>query len=229
MTGVAEGSDLSAGLRAVLAEPLGPVEVVELQRLTAGANRETWRFDAVGGQGTVPLIVQMDRDGDASATGMSSREGRLLAAVAAHGAPVPEVVALAGVENPLGRSLVITRRIEGETIARRLLRDDRWSTARDRFVDHCAAALAQIHAIPVDEPGVAELPRVTDEVGVLAATYDALGDPHPAFDLALRWLERHRPQPRPPALVHGDFRLGNLLLDDDGPGRRARLGAVQHR
>ena len=32
----------------------------------------------------------------------------------------------------------------------------------------------------------------------------------------LRWLHDHRPAPRPPALVHGDFRIGNVIVGPDG-------------
>ena len=45
---------------------------------------------------------------------------------------------------------------------------------------------------------------------------DQSGQPHPAFELAFRWLEANRPDSRPPAIVHGDFRLGNLIVGADG-------------
>ncbi|MEJ0048926.1 MAG: phosphotransferase [Rhodospirillales bacterium] len=43
---------------------------------------------------------------------------------------------------------------------------------------------------------------------------DNLGEPHPALELGLRWLERHPPPQRPKTVVHGDFRTGNFLVDD---------------
>ena len=43
------------------------------------------------------------------------------------------------------------------------------------------------------------------------------GEPHPAFELGLRWLaEARAPRPTPPALVHGDFRNGNFIVGPDG-------------
>ncbi len=44
----------------------------------------------------------------------------------------------------------------------------------------------------------------------------SLGEPHPAFELAFRWLAEHRPPPAGEAIVHGDFRLGNVIVDGDG-------------
>jgi hypothetical protein len=45
---------------------------------------------------------------------------------------------------------------------------------------------------------------------------DALGEARPALELGVRWLARHRPPAGPRVTVHGDFRLGNLLVGRDG-------------
>jgi len=47
---------------------------------------------------------------------------------------------------------------------------------------------------------------------------DMLGEPHPAFELGLRWLTDHAADlpERPPALVHGDFRNGNFIVGPEG-------------
>jgi hypothetical protein len=104
-------------------------------------------------------------------------------------------------------------RLEGETIARKLLRDDEWAVARGRVVDQAGAALAAIHRI---DPSVAPSLRAADQLEEMRALLDGVGTAVPAFELALRWLREHRaPSPRQ-AVVHGDFRLGNLLIDGHG-------------
>jgi hypothetical protein len=55
-----------------------------------------------------------------------------------------------------------------------------------------------------------------DPIAQMRTLLDNLGEPHPAFELGLRWLERTRPDEREPVVVHGDFRLGNLLVDPTG-------------
>jgi len=45
---------------------------------------------------------------------------------------------------------------------------------------------------------------------------DKTGEPHPAFELALRWLAIYRPEPVASAVLHGDFRLDNLMVDETG-------------
>ncbi len=40
-----------------------------------------------------------------------------------------------------------------------------------------------------------------------------MGDTTATFEWAFRWLDAHRPPPTPTVLVHGDFRMGNLIVD----------------
>lgn len=217
---MASTDNSSTGPAAALVEVLEPVlgapgHVSALTRITAGANRETWSFDYEADGETHQLILQRDRGMERS-SGACAREAKLLKVAAAHGVPVAEVVVSGDVPTPLERSFTINRRIEGETIARRLLRDPEWEGARKNFVADCAKALAAIHRIPHDALAEAELPPFADALDVLRDGYDLYKDAHPAFDLAIRWLELNRPAPRDTVLVHGDFRMGNLLLGPDG-------------
>ncbi len=81
-----------------------------------------------------------------------------------------------------------------------------------------AAALAAIHRIPVSEvPAIAGRPAgAAVELDALQAELDRYPDPHPALELGLRWLRRRLPATRAPVVVHGDFRMGNVLVDEDG-------------
>lgn len=205
-------------LPGILEPVLGPVEVVGFTRLTAGANRETYSFDAKVLDGTEvhELILQRDRGGVERLIGTCAREAEVLKCAASAGVPVAEVVISADVPNPLERSFTVNRRIPGETIARRILRDDEWAQARTRFVDDCATALARIHAMPLETLDHIALDTIDNALSVLDFTYRALEDAHPAFDLGFRWLDRNRPDPLPLSLVHGDFRLGNVIIDHDG-------------
>jgi len=204
-------------LAAALDDP--DVRVDGLRRLSGGASRETFSFDAVGADGVVhPLVLQRERPGGAIPTGGGTRsEAALLRAASRQGVPVPSVVATGpdepGGEGPLSASYVIVERLEGETIPRRILRDEQYAEARPRLAAQCGHALAGIHRIPVDEaPGLHALDQVTQFRDLL----DLLGEPHPAFELAFRWLDANRPPPGPTAVVHGDFRNGNLIVGPEG-------------
>ncbi|HSL57620.1 MAG TPA: phosphotransferase family protein [Acidimicrobiales bacterium] len=207
-------SDAVAGsLARLLARPVdaGAAEIRDLRRLTGGASRETWSFDAVHADGEVePFVLQRARVAESQPALVT--EAALLRAAAAAGVPVAELVASEG-DEVLGAHVLVSRRVEGETIARRLLRDDEWAAARERLVAQCGAALGAVHRIPVD--AVPDLPT-DDQLARYRAVLHDFGDPHPVFELALRWLAARRPPPSPPVVVHGDFRLGNLLVGPDG-------------
>jgi aminoglycoside phosphotransferase (APT) family kinase protein len=57
---------------------------------------------------------------------------------------------------------------------------------------------------------------VADQVAQYRAVLDASGQPHPAFELGFRHLEATRPAVTATTVVHGDFRLGNLIVGPDG-------------
>jgi aminoglycoside phosphotransferase (APT) family kinase protein len=48
------------------------------------------------------------------------------------------------------------------------------------------------------------------------AELDRIGEPLPAVEAGLRWLRLNPPPSARPALVHGDFRLGNFIVDETG-------------
>lgn len=143
-------------------------------------------------------------------------EGAVVTAAGRAGVPVPRIVADNSVldDTALGASFLVAEVVGGETIARKILRDDEYTIARDRITADAGAALARLHA--VDPSGLPAHIRPTDELAHYRAVVDELGLVSPAFELAFRWLERHRPTDRPHTLVHGDFRLGNLIVDDSG-------------
>lgn len=184
------------------------LEVTDLHRLTGGASRDTWSFGVDGRRLVLQLELPGTRDVGAIAT-----EAAILRAAGDSGVPVANVVSASGDPNDLGAGYLIADRVEGETIARRILRNDDYGRAREVLAADCGRALAAIHAVPTsDLPDLADVDQLIEWRNRL----DELGDPHPTFEHALLWLERHRPPPSGRTLVHGDFRLGNLIVDRHG-------------
>jgi len=196
-------------LAADLAAVLGGGAVTGVTRLSGGASRDTWAFEHDG----QPLILQRERPGARRATGGMECEARLLQAAAAAGVPVAEVVTAGGEDSPLGAPFFVTRRVEGETIARRILRDDEWAGVRPKLAAQCGEALAAIHRIPID--AVPELEQ-QDQITQYREVFDLFGEPHPAFELGFRWLEHNRPPTERITIVHGDFRHGNFIVGHEG-------------
>ena len=125
--------------------------------------------------------------------------------------------------------MVVVERLEGETIARQILRDDAFAAARPALAAQCGEALAA-HPRRADRRTVAPALEAGDQVAQYREVLDTLGEPHPAFELGFRWLEAQPAAVRRAAtVVHGDFRLGNLIVGPDGMRGGARLGAGPRR
>ena len=190
--------ELSERLAALLGAPVN-----DLARMLGGASRETWSATVDGR----PVVVRRDPPG-APRAGAMRREAVLLQLAAKAGVPVPEVFAV-------DDDLIVMARLFGETIARRILRDDAYVDARSRLVGQCALALAKLHN-GVGGEAVPDLPADDDPLATLRETLDRLGEPHPALELGLLRLAATRPAPVGHCVVHGDFRLGNLMVDSSG-------------
>ena len=207
-------ADLANALAVSLAGPLGDVKINDLQRLSAGASRETWSFTAVSTNESQRLILQRHRSA-ASRLRTGLDEAALLRRARSGGVKVPEIVASeTGDTNLIGAPFMISRRIEGESIPRKILRDDTFAKARQGLVADFGRELAAIHRL--ETTSVDQIATIDDPLAVQRTLYEAFEDPHPVFDLAFRWLDERRPQARQPCVVHGDFRMGNVLVDSEG-------------
>ena len=186
----------------LIREGLAGAEIRELRRLTGGASRETWSFDALLDGAWRPLVLRRDRAGRAPLT----VEAAAIRAAARAGVPEPAIVAA-------GDSWLIMERVEGETIPRRILRDDAYAEVRPKLASQCGEILARIHSIGLDEiPGLATHDALVD----LRAMIGAFDDPSPALELGLDWLGRNRPRAVDDCVLHGDYRNGNLIVGTDG-------------
>jgi len=124
----------------------------------------------------------------------------------------------------LGSPFFLMDRIDGEALPRRLLRDDAYAAARAGMVPVLGAIAARIHALDLSQPDLAALPRppadrspARSEVERVAAAIRLLAvEPHAVLDLAERWLLDRAPEPPRIALVHGDYRIGNVIFDASG-------------
>jgi aminoglycoside phosphotransferase (APT) family kinase protein len=213
----------ASGLASVLASRLRAlwgtqVEVTGVRPLPGGASRESWDVRArTAGDAHLERRFILLRD--AGGRNPSSRypdknvavEAAAMTAARLAGVPVAEIYDYG--EDALGRAYLLMERLDGETIPRRLLRDEAYAAVRPGLAHRLGEVLAQIHQ--VDPDSVPGLPRV-DALGQVTGLYQGFAEPRPALEIGLRWLTAHRPAPAADALVHGDFRTGNLMIGQDG-------------
>ena len=208
-----------ARLMAWLGETLGKrVISVDHRRLAGGAIQENLDL-AVEIAGGEILHVVLRRDAPATIPTSRSRaeEFHVLEAMQKAGIAVPAPIALCTDPAVLGGSFFLMQLVSGVADPRRLVRDDNLIPDRIAFGTALGAELARIHAVRLPRPDLAFLGAPpTDLPGSRIQGYraalDRLGTPQPAIEWVLRWLERHRPSPNQPTLIHGDYRIGNIMV-----------------
>ena len=184
-------------LEAVLGEITDPV------LLAGGASKEAWAVDA----GDERLLVRR------AAVGVIHRhtltlqhEFEVLTAAYEAGIKVPRPILY--IEELDGREAFVMERLDGETIGRRIVR----TNVSAELPLQMAEQLARIHAILHER-----LPFLQEaSLDRLAEELDDVGEPHPAIELGLWWLRENRPPPRDPVVSHGDYRIGNIVVDESG-------------
>jgi len=208
-------SGLADGVRSVLEEAGDDPGEVSLAPIPGGASRETWLVEGSRGR----WVLRRDPEGSVSLVPLRE-EFDLIERAAGAGVPVPQPVAFEPAGGRFGSSGMLLGFVDGTSVAPRVLRKPEFEHARGRLTVQLAEALARIHAVDVAAlegvlPAVAGDPAVA-QIEEWERRLDEIGEPLPAVELGLRWLRANAPEPAPSRLVHGDFRLGNFIVDENG-------------
>src|SRR2546430_1988875 len=207
--------ELAAGIREVLAgQDIDPGEL-QLNRIPGGASRETWLIEGERGR----WVLRRDPKGTVSLVPMGE-EFALIRAAAGAGVPVPEPISFEADGGRFDSPGMLMAHVEGTSVAPRILRKPEYEPAREKLPEQLAQALARIHAIEraaLDGvlPAASADPAVA-QIEEWERQLHEIGEPLPAVELGLRWLRANSPEPAESRLVHGDFRLGNFIVDETG-------------
>ena len=140
-------------------------------------------------------------------------EAKIQKTVKAFGAPVPEIVMEFSEANEIGEGYIMEA-VSGETIPRKILKNDNYEFIRNKLPFEIGRSLAQIHQTEIDQ--LQELEQVTFEESLnkLFIIYESFNQPQPVFDLAFKWLEKRKIVDYGKVLVHGDYRFGNFIISE---------------
>ena len=205
--------------RCVAAWYPGATGVAGAEKLSGGASQETWSFDILHPDGNIGAILRRAPTGygasPSRAAGLDA-EATLMQLAHDAGLPSPKVMHVLRPQDQLGTGFVM-QRIAGETIARKILRDEQFAPARPLLARRLGEVAAGIHKLDASKlPGLRRM-SAAKEIADLDREYRSFNWPRPVFELALRWLRERDPGPSDEVtLVHGDFRHGNLIIGPDG-------------
>jgi aminoglycoside phosphotransferase (APT) family kinase protein len=156
------------------------------------------------------------------------REARLLEALRDQPARTPVVVATCDDPAVIGAPFYVMERVEGEVLTRRLPADLDDEAERRRIADELVDALVEVHGVDWRACGLEGYGRPTGYLERQLRRFAGLWEHNrtrelPALERVTARLGEHRPESPPATIVHGDYRLGNVMF---APGAPARLAAI---
>jgi aminoglycoside phosphotransferase (APT) family kinase protein len=196
----------------------GVRHLISLRRLAGGLSFETYVVDTETASGPRRLILRREPAGGPLAPYDVAFEANIYRALQDTGVPVPRVFHLETDPDVLGRPFVISEFVEGEARGLAQSRFDDPNT-RERTLNAFVDMLARIHAVPVGG-----LPRGPGGAGTGARAEVRLWrkrfeevelSPRPIVRHVFDVLDDYAPQCGAMVLVHGDYRLSNLLWHRD--------------
>jgi aminoglycoside phosphotransferase (APT) family kinase protein len=186
---------------------------------SGGATRRTIFVDIVRGGTTTAAVAQLASGGLTRIA--STAEAACVRLASRAGVPVAEVLLASDDPSYVGSPFHVSRRVEGMTVPRHVLRAVAARPALgSTLTRQCAMALASLHGIAPDQVPAA-VSRLVEPTPTYAYAEHlqsvASSVPmSPVIALGRRWLSHNHPDPPRPALVHGDMRNGNLVVDGGG-------------
>ena len=193
----------------------GPLAI---EKFPTGQSNPTYRLDA--GSGIYVLRAKPPGTLLKSAHQVD-REFRVMAALARQGFPVPDVLHLAGEDLPLGRMFYVMAHVEGRIFWDPALPEATGPDERAALYDAMNATLAALHAVDPQAAGLADFGRPGNyfarQFGRWSSQYRASETARVAdMDRLIAWLETALPpDDGQVALVHGDYRLDNMIFAAD--------------
>ena len=207
--------DLGNILKEKLANTSIEGEIENLEPLTGGASKEIWKFEVNANGKSDRYILRRGSGVEGPLAIKTSDEAKIQKTVRKLGAQVPEIIAVSSLDEELGDAYIM-KFVDGESIARKILRDEEYKNTLPKLAFECGQSIAKIHQADINEFPFLPSKTVFEQINDLYQTYVSFNQPSPVFEYTHLWLKKQNFGEINDALVHGDFRLGNIIVDKDG-------------
>ncbi|XP_036382649.1 acyl-CoA dehydrogenase family member 10-like isoform X1 [Megalops cyprinoides] len=209
-------TQLTQYLRTVL--QLSDKEPVSVRQFSHGQSNPTYLLTVGGRQ----LVLRKKPPGKLLPSAHAvEREFRVLKALGSAGVPVPEVITLCEDPSVLGTPFYLMEYCPGRVFLDPSL-PGLSAEERQAVYQAMTHVLCQIHKVDIEAVGLADYGKpgeyVARQVHRWTQQYRASEThPIPAMERLIEWFPQHLPQHQSTAVVHGDFRLDNLVFHKDKP------------
>ncbi len=185
-------------------------EVDRLQRLTGGASAQSWYFE----YDDIPYIMRREEDENPLSEALSlNHQADIMTAAYNKGLKVPQILGKIEQSDALGHGFIMEY-TSGEALPHKIFKTYEDTQFYEDLLQQCAVQLASIHSLPLSETLRHDSPM--QMLQNLKQDYQTLGAKLPIFDWAFLTLEQQCPEAGEAVFLHGDFRMGNLMIDEAG-------------
>jgi len=202
----------------------------EVKKFNTGQSNPTYLLNAASGQ----YVLRAKPPGELlKSAHQVDREYRVMAALAKSDVPVPKMLHLAGDDNPIGRMFFVMDYLDGrifwDPTLPELGEGDAANRQRGAILDAMNKTLAALHSVNVDEVGLSEFGRPGNyfarQTDRWAKQFRASEmTPQPKVHKVISWLEENMPEDDGVvSIVHGDYRMDNMIFANDEPNVIALL------
>ncbi|GAB1420630.1 phosphotransferase family protein [Anaerolineales bacterium] len=204
------------------------ITIQDAKPLAGGASRDSWYLRAEisepdGTKQEAHWVLRQDLPTQMTETALTRRQEYLLMSLAHKaGVKVAAMRFLCEDHGVLGSDFLIMDYMPGVSIGSKVIRDEALAAARAVLPEQLAQELAKIHQMEIGpelsflrkpQPGLSPAEQTISHMrGVL----DQLRVRNPVWEFLLRWCERYLPEESPLSFIHGDYRIGNILVDKSG-------------
>ena len=152
------------------------------------------------------------------------REARLLSAVESAPVRTPRVLATCADESVIGAPFYVMERVAGHVITWQIPEVLDTPEERHRIGDELIDTLVEIHAVDWEACGLEGYGKPTGYLDRQLRRFGGLWEHNktrdvPTLDRLTTWLAEHRPESGKASIVHGDYRLGNVMFAPEAPAR----------
>jgi aminoglycoside phosphotransferase (APT) family kinase protein len=200
----------------------------ELQAAPIGDGHSNVTYELRRGDGLRVVLRRPPRPPLAPSAHDVVREARLLAALGPAGVRVPAVLAVCEDAGVIGMPFFVMEHVDGDVLGERMPAALDTVAGRADVADELVDALAELHAVDPHAAGLGALGRPAGYLERQVRRFGALWESQRTRDVGEvervgAWLARRIPASGAGAVVHGDFRLGNVMFDRERPRLRVVL------
>ncbi len=206
------GSELEAGVA-------GFSGLKDIEKFNTGQSNPTYLLTAASGK----YVLRAKPPGKLlKSAHQVDREFRVMKALNGSGVPVPEMFYLSEEDSSIGRMFFVMKYLEGRIFWQPDLPEVD-EAGRFPIYDAMNAALAALHDVDVDAVGLRDFGKPGSyferQLDRWTKQYRA-SETQPIEDMnvLIEWLEHHLPaDDGQVSLVHGDYRIDNMIFDPEAP------------